>query len=793
MSIDIFEKGFEGFINVFDEGKGDEGLRLPVIPVGAAVAFPYIPVSFELTREVSVTAFNKANETDKTVFLAFCEDSDNLAPMTNELYSVGLIAKIEQSVNIYDETVKAVFRGVCRARVIKFSEGDKAIFADVIPQAYTEHESGIKEEAFKRHILSKIREIMKLLPADNKSILTTAKEMGDLSQLCDYIAYSTIALHEDKLKALAEYDPLKRAVIVSAALEKDIQVYKEEVIIHQKIQKNMERAHYESYLREKLKVIREELGEDDDEIAELEEKLNSFRFSDDPKTAKEIREKLTKEISRLAKTPFGATEGVVIKNYLDTCLDLPWDTVTKDAIDIEKAKEILDNDHDGLEKPKERILEYLAVKQLNPDLKNQILCLVGPPGVGKTSLGISIARAMGRKFSRVSLGGIHDEAEIRGHRKTYVGAMPGRIITAIQRAGSRNPVLLLDEIDKMTKTAQGDPSSAMLEVLDGEQNKSFRDHYLEVPFDLSDCMFIATANTIQDIPAPLYDRMEIIELYTYTDIEKFMIAKNHLIPKQMKRHGLNKSILKLKDDAITEIIQHYTRESGVRNLERELASLCRKAAKKIADGDAKSVTVSKRNIAAFLGPAHASFEKTDKEDLCGVVNGLAYTSVGGDVLKIETSVMSGEGNIKLTGTLGEVMKESAYIAVSYIRSNAEKLKIDSDFYKKQDIHIHVPEGATPKDGPSAGITMLTSLTSALSGRTVRHDVAMTGELTLTGRVLPIGGLREKTFAAYKAGVKTVIIPKDNLPDLEEIDKAVRDTLEFRPVTKASEVLSIALN
>lgn len=793
MSQDIFDKEFETFFNMVNAPQTPEGLKLPVVPIGASVVFPLIPVNFELTRDVSIEAFNVANNSDKTVFLAFCEDSDNYSPSTSELFGIGIIAKIEQSVSLYEDNIKVIFRGVCRGKAIRYTEEGKAIYAEIVPQPFVEPENGVKEEAFRRHIFGKIREIMKLLPADNRGIIQTAKELDDLSQLCDYVAYSTIALHEDKLKVLAEYDTLKRAVIVSAALEKDIQVYKEEVIIHQKIQKNMERAHYENYLREKLKVIREELGEDDDEIAELEDKVKAFRFSDDPEVAKEVREKLTKEISRLAKTPFGATEGVVLKNYLETCLELPWDTVTEDSIDVEKAAEVLDADHDGLEKPKERILEYLAVKQLNPKLKNQILCLVGPPGVGKTSLGMSVAKAMGRKFARVSLGGIHDEAEIRGHRKTYVGAMPGRIITAIQRAGSRNPVLLLDEIDKMTKTAQGDPSSAMLEVLDGEQNKNFRDHYVELPFDLSECMFIATANNIHDIPSPLYDRMEIIELYTYTDAEKFQIAKNHLIPKQMSRHGLTKKMLRLKDDAITEIIEHYTKESGVRNLERELASLFRKVAKKITDGEVKSVTVSKKNVSDYLGAAKTTYEKTDKEDLCGVVNGLAYTSVGGDVLKIETSVMSGDGKLKLTGTLGDVMKESAHIAMSYIRANANELQIDSDFYKNQDIHIHVPEGATPKDGPSAGITMLTSLTSALSGKKVRHDVAMTGELTLTGRVLPIGGLREKTFAAYKAGVKTVIIPKDNLPDLQEIDKTVLEKLQFCPVSKASEVLSIALS
>ncbi len=775
------------------EIKDESKLCLPVIVPGSFVAFPFIPVNCDLTRESAVSAFNTANSSDKTVLVAFPKDPDIFSPGTDDLFEIGIIAKIEQSVPTYDDGVRAVFRGICRAKVTSFQTKGAAVFANVIPQEYKESESGIREEALRRHILEKVKEIVRLLPPENRAVLTAAKEIHDLGRLCDFTAYSVFALYEDKLEVLKEYDEVKRALITCAALENDIGVYKEEVIIHQKIQKNMEKGQYENYLREKVRAIREELGDEDDDTEEYAEKIESTEFSADPEVSYEIKEKLMKEVSRLSKMPFGAPEAVVTKNYIDVCLDLPWDVVTKDRLSVDEAKRILDRDHDGLEKPKERILEYLAVKQLNPDLKNQILCFAGPPGVGKTSLGMSIAKAMGRKFARVSLGGIRDEAEIRGHRKTYIGSMPGRIITAVQSAGSRNPVILLDEIDKMCSSIQGDPSSAMLEVLDSEQNKNFRDHFLEVPFDLSDCMFIATANNVSEIPSPLYDRMEIIELSTYTDAEKLMIAKNHLIPKQMSRHGLNKSKLRIKDDAISEIIEEYTRESGVRNLEREIACVCRKAAMKIVEGPAKSVTISKKNLAEYLGPRKISYEKTDVEDLCGVVNGLCYTTVGGDVLKIETAIMPGDGKLKLTGTLGDVMKESAYIAESYIRANANELHIDSEFYKKSDIHIHVPEGATPKDGPSAGITMLTSLVSALSGKKVRHDVAMTGELTLTGRVLPIGGLKEKTFAAYRAGVKTVIIPKDNVPDLEDIDSTVREKMNFKPVTKASEVLSIALN
>ena len=558
--------------------------------------------------------------------------------------------------------------------------------------------------------------------------------------------------------------------------------------IHKKVREQIDNGQRDYYLREQLKVIQNELGMDgDEEVDEYYEKIEKAELSD------EIREKLNKEVVRLSKTPYGSPEAAVIRNYIDICLEIPWSAKTEDRLDVKEAREILDRDHDGLDKIKERICEYLAVKQLNPELRNQIICLVGPPGVGKTSLGESIARAMNRKYVRVSLGGIRDESDIRGHRKTYIGSMPGRIITALTQAGVRNPVILLDEIDKMCSSVQGDPASALLEVLDSEQNKAFRDHFVELPVDLSDCLFIATANSLEPVARPLLDRMEVIELHTYTKNEKKAIAEHHLIPKQLKRHGLTSRMLRIREDALDLLIDGYTKEAGVRTLERKIASLCRKAASVIVSEKSKSVTVSVSSLEKYLGPRIFIDEVRESEDLVGVVSGLAYTEVGGDLLKIETTVMDGTGKLELTGTLGDVMKESAHIAISYVRAHAAELGIPSDFYKNKDIHIHVPEGAVPKDGPSAGVTMLTSLVSTLTGRAVKCDIAMTGELTLTGRVLPIGGLREKTAAAAAAGIKRVIIPKENARDLAEIDAAVRSALAFFPCSRAEEVLALALN
>ena len=510
------------------------------------------------------------------------------------------------------------------------------------------------------------------------------------------------------------------------------------------------------------------------------------------KLPKSVEEKLVKEVKKLAKMPYSSAESSVLRNYLDLCIELPWSKKTKDRADVEAARKILDRDHDGLEKIKERILEFIAVKQLNPDLKNQILCLVGPPGTGKTSIAASIADALKRKYVRVSLGGVRDEADIRGHRKTYIGSMPGRIVTAINQVQSLNPVILLDEIDKLTNDSHGDPASALLEVLDSEQNKSFRDHFVEMPIDLSDCFFIATANTLSTVPRPLIDRMEVIEMKIYTRNEKLSIADNHLIPKQMKRHGLNKKMLRIDDSAVTEVIDFYTREAGVRNLEREIASICRKAAKNIVEGKEKSCKVTKDNISEYLGGRKIIPDVISETDEIGVVNGLAYTSVGGDLLKVEVAAMPGSGKLELTGSLGDVMKESAKAAITYIRSHADEIGVDPDFYKNKDIHIHVPEGATPKDGPSAGVTMVTAIASELSQRPVRRDIAMTGEVTLRGRVLAIGGLKEKTMAAYKTGIRTICIPKDNIVDMDEVDKIVKDNVEFVYWSEVGEVLKHAL-
>ena len=578
---------------------------------------------------------------------------------------------------------------------------------------------------------------------------------------------------------------MKRAEKAIILMESEIKLLQTELEIQQKVKQAVDENQRDYYLREQLKVIENELGLDDD-VEEYTKKLAETKLPE------EVKEKLEKEVTKLGKTPQGSPEAAVIRNYIDTCLDIPWNKKTKDRLDLASARKILDADHDGLSKIKERIIEFLAVKQLNPDLRNQILCFVGPPGVGKTSLGASIAHAMKRKYVRVSLGGIRDESDIRGHRKTYIGSMPGRIINALTQCGSLNPVMLLDEVDKMCSDVHGDPASALLEVLDGEQNKNFRDHFIELPVDLSECMFIATANTLDTIPRPLLDRMEVIELHTYTPSEKLAIAKNHLLPKQLKRHGLSKRVLKITDDAIEEVIAGYTRESGVRNLERELASICRKAAKAMIEEEKKSVSISASDIEKYLGPRKIIDDEIVKKDLVGVTNGLAYTEVGGDLLKVEALPVEGNGKIELTGTLGDVMKESAHIAVTYIRAHCSEYGIPADFYKTKDIHIHVPEGAVPKDGPSAGVTMTTSLVSALSGIPVRHDIAMTGEISLTGRVIAIGGLREKSTAAYAMGIRTLLIPKDNMRDIPELDPIVVREVRFIPCETLDDVLSNAL-
>lgn len=765
-----------------------ESLTLPVIPLRGVVAFPSIPVNFELEREISKKACQAALASNMLVFLLTQKDTAVDEPSDNDFYKTGCVAQIKQTLTKnQDGNIRVIAEGYCRAEVVKLKRDKGYITADVLSKTLTS-ETGvldIRSEALINESLSTLEEVLQFHPTISSDYLTTASSITNPGLLADFIASSVFVRYQDKAAVLEMFDPLKRLEKTIVLMESEMKLLRTEVDIQRKVKEAIDENQRDYYLREQLKAIESELGIDED-ADELQKKMAKMTLPE------EVREKLEKEIGKLAKAPTGSPEAAVIRNYIETCLDIPWNKKTHDRVDIEAAKKILDADHDGLTKIKERILEYLAVKQLNPELKNQILCFVGPPGVGKTSLGASIARAMKRKYVRVSLGGIRDESDIRGHRKTYIGSMPGRIITSLTQCGSLNPVMLLDEVDKMCSDVHGDPASALLEVLDGEQNKAFRDHFIELPVDLSDCLFIATANTLDTIPRPLLDRMEVIELHTYTPSEKLAIAKHHLFPKQLKRHGLNRRMLKLTDDAINEIISGYTRESGVRNLEREIGAICRKCAKTIVEDGVKTVSVDKGDIERLLGPKKFIDDALLSSDLVGVTNGLAYTEVGGDMLKVEVLAVEGSGKIELTGTLGDVMKESAHIAVTYTRAHADEYGIDKNFYKTKDIHIHVPEGAVPKDGPSAGVTMTTSLISALSGLRVRHDIAMTGEITLTGRVLAIGGLREKSTAAYTMGIRTLLIPKENMRDIAELDEVVRNEVKFIPCETLDDVLKNAL-
>ena len=764
-----------------------EQVTLPVVALKGAVAFPGVTLSFEISDELCIHAAEAAFETDSPVIICSMSDLSADKPSPASLFRVGTVSKIKQSVKSPEGTMRILTEGYSRAAITEFHEFANYICAEAICKSISiSDEESVKSQAYCRAILSEAEHLTANLPSVSDDMLTTARSIKNPALLADFIASNILVKHTDKQKVLECFEPIKRIELLISLIREEAELLDCEMKIHKKVRSALNQNQKDYYLREQIRVIREELGESD-EADEYYERIMALKCSD------EVREKLLKEAERMQKTPFGSSEASVIRSYLDTCLDIPWSAHTKDRLDIKAAKKILDADHDGLEKVKERILEYLAVKQLNPDLKNQILCLVGPPGVGKTSIGASIARAMKRTYVRVSLGGVRDEADIRGHRKTYIGSMPGRIVNALIQAKVNNPLMLLDEIDKLTRDSHGDPSSALLEVLDGEQNHAFRDHFVEVPVDLSGCLFIATANTLDTIPKPLLDRMEIIELKTYTKTEKIAIAKHHLIPKQLKRHGLDRKALSLSDGAISEIIDYYTRESGVRNLERRIADLCRKAAKKMVDDpELKSIKIKPDGVAEYLGPRKLIPEHISDIDEIGTVNGLAYTESGGDVLKVEVAVLEGSGKLELTGSLGDVMKESAKIAVSLVRSIAAEYGIEQDFYKTKDIHIHFPEGAVPKDGPSAGVTMLTALVSALSGRAVRRDVAMTGEISLRGRVLAIGGLKEKTMAALTYGVRDVLIPEDNMRDIPELDSAVIKGLNFIPCRRAEDVLRHAL-
>lgn len=765
-----------------------EGFTLPMLPlVGAVFAFPNISITIDISDPKLKNAVEAAEKTDTYVYLVTQSNPFLEKLQIESLYPVGTIAKVKQVTKRGPKTTLASFESICRAEHTSIHYAGSFYMCNVTAKRLdiSDYDEDM-EQAMLRVLREKTKVAVSMFASPSKDLMAQFQAVDDIDFLSDLCGALILTRPEDKYALLEEYDKFKRAQLAIDLMDKEIKIIKLEGNIKRKTNAKIDESQKEYYLREQLKIIQNELGNDSQsESEELYEQIMAKRFP------KRVEEKLLKELSKFNKAPFGSPESAVLRTYLETCLEIPFEKFSNDETSVANARKVLEKDHYGLEKVKERILEFIAVKEINPDVKNQIICLVGPPGVGKTSLCSSIAKALKRKYVRVSLGGIRDEAEIRGHRKTYVGAMPGRIINALCECKTANPLMVLDEIDKMTSDSRGDPASAMLEVLDSEQNKSFRDHFVEMEIDLSRCMFIATANTLEGIPAPLIDRMEIIELSSYTKTEKFHIAKNHLLGKQLKLHGLNKRMLKLSDDAIYKIIDSYTAEAGVRGLERIIASLCRKSAKEIIENKAKTVAINADNLNKYLGTEKYESEKIDEDNQIGVVNGMAYTSIGGDLLKVEASVMKGNGKLQLTGKLGEVMKESCEIAISFIRENAERLGIDPDFYASSDIHIHVPEGAVPKDGPSAGVTITTALVSVLANRPVRRDIAMTGEITLRGKVLPIGGLKEKTLAAYTGGVTNIIIPKKNEKDLEDIDATVKEGVNFIPCSTVFDVLDVA--
>lgn len=765
-----------------------ESFEFPLVPLDSSIfAFPGISITVDISNPILKNAVETAKIKDSFVYLV-----TQINPLTEKfdvgnLFPVGTVAKIKQVTKRGGKTILASFESICRAEHQSVTEENgyfscKAVAKKLVIEDFDADE----EEALLRALKEKSSSAISMFSAPSKELLAEVQAIDDIDFLSDLAGALILTRPADKYAVLSEYDKYKRAEIVITAINQEIRIVKLEGLIKKKTNAKIDESQREYYLREQMKVIQSELGNDaQSEGEELYDMIIAKHFP------KKVEEKLLKELSKFNKAPFGSPESAVLRTYLETCLEIPFGVYSHEETSVKRARKVLEKDHYGLEKIKERILEFIAVKEINPDVKNQIICLVGPPGVGKTSLCASIAKALKRKYVRVCLGGIRDEAEIRGHRKTYVGAMPGRIIAALSECKTSNPVMVLDEIDKMTSDSRGDPASAMLEVLDSEQNKAFRDHFVEMSVDLSRCMFIATANSLDTIPRPLIDRMEIIELSSYTRNEKFHIAKNHLIGKQLKLHGLRKRTMKLSDEAIFKIIDSYTAEAGVRNLERCIASLCRKAAKEIVEEGVLSVSITESNLNKYLGTEKFDSEKIEDENQIGVVNGMAYTTLGGDLLKIEASVMKGNGKLQLTGQLGDVMKESCEIAISFIRENAEKLGVNPDFYAESDIHIHVPEGAVPKDGPSAGVTITTALVSVLTGRAVRRDIAMTGEITLRGKVLPIGGLKEKTLAAYTGGVTNIIIPKKNEKDLEDIDATVKENVNFIPCSSIFDVLDVA--
>lgn len=768
-------------------------LNIPVLALRGLTVFPHMSLTFDVERRISIAALERAMEADQNIFLVAQREIGVNAPEEKDLYEVGTVSRISQILRLSAASVRVMVEGSQRARLRRLWQTAPFLQANV---EVLEEET--ESEAFRRSPRTEalLRQTYNLFGDYAEQVGSLAEEVGaavmdcrEPGYLADYIAQNISLRYSDKQEILEELSPFLRLRKLNGFLARENNVLGFEHEMEGKVRDQLASSQREQILRTQIRVLQNELGESDDgddELLSYRERISALGLEED------AEKHLLKEVNKLSKQPFGSAEGAVIRNYLDVCLEMPWNVTTKERVSVDAARKVLEREHFGLEKVKERILETIAVRQMNPEGRGQILCLVGPPGVGKTSIAISVAKALNRKLARLSLGGVRDEADIRGHRKTYIGSMPGRIIEAISRSGSMNPLLLLDEIDKLGNDYRGDPASALLEVLDSEQNSSFRDHFLEIPVDLSQVLFITTANTMDTIPRPLLDRMEILQLSSYTDEEKVQIARRHLLPKQMAQHGVKKGSLRLGDDVLRAIIRDYTRESGVRQLERRLAALCRKADMRALTDGVKRMTVTEKDLPKLLDcqPFPPALH-TEREEI-GVVNGLAWTEAGGEILEVEVNVMEGSGKLELTGNLGDVMKESAQAALSCLRSRGAVLGIEGEFYKTKDIHVHFPEGAVPKDGPSAGIAVTTAMLSALTGRKIKAGIAMTGEVTLRGRVLPIGGLKEKTMAARRNGIDTVLIPKDNVRDLEDIDQTVRSALEFVPVATVDEVFAFAL-
>ena len=768
-------------------------LNIPVLALRGLTVFPHMTLTFDVERRISIRALERAMEEDQEIFLVTQREIGTETPVEKDLYAVGTISHITQILRLSKTSVRVMVEGRRRARLRRLWQTEPFLQANVEeleePAQSDAFQRSPRTEALLRQTWNLFSEYAELAGSIPEEVVTTVMDGRDVGYLADFIAQNIALRFDDKQEILEELAPFIRLRKLNGFLARECNVLGFEHEMEGKVRDQLARTQRDQILRTQIRVLQNELGEGedgDDELDTYRQKIQALELDED--TTKH----LLKEVTKLSKQPFGSAEGAVIRGYLDVCLEMPWNTYTKERVSVDAARKVLEKDHYGLEKVKERILETIAVRQMNPEGKGQIICLVGPPGVGKTSIAISVAKALNRKLARLSLGGVRDEADIRGHRKTYIGSMPGRIIEAISRSGSMNPLLLLDEIDKMGNDYRGDPAAALLEVLDSEQNHSFRDHFLEIPVDLSKVMFITTANTTETIPRPLLDRMELIQIPSYTDEEKVQIARRHLLPKQMEEHGLKKGSIRIGDDVLRSVIRDYTRESGVRLLERRLAAICRKTDMRMLSDGVKRITITENDLPKMLDcQPYPPALHTEKAEI-GVVNGLAWTEAGGEILEVEVNVMEGTGKLELTGNLGDVMKESAQAALSCLRSRAGVLGIPADFYKNKDIQVHFPEGAVPKDGPSAGIAMATAMLSALTDRKIKAGIAMTGEITLRGRVLPIGGLKEKTMAARRNGIDTVLIPKDNVRDLEDIDQTVRAALRFIPVGTVDEVFAAAL-